>query len=390
VIQNVGQVKIRVTAEKIGKSSDTRSISKGPSQVEKGLCFFSAILLFGRSRHNISEEIRGDRMNRLKLRISLCAIALLAFSALATAAQAAELYLLGGAIQPGNSRERSYSWQLEYRQDLLKHLAAGISYLNEGHIREHHRDGYTAQLWGRTELLDYRLTLGAAVGPYFFLDTTKNSTPVGFSNDHGWKAMMSLAAAWHLENNVILELRSNWVEGQSGFDSASILAGIGYHFEPALEPQPSAQTRRLGPKNEITLFLGQTIANSLDSQKAIAAGLEYRRHVTRHVDWTFGGIYEGDNRLIRRDGIVTQLWAVQTLVEDTLQVGAGVGAYFDIGHYNNPFNGANDDRFVSAIVTLTGSYFFAPQWGVRASWNRVVTNYERDTDVILAGLGYRF
>lgn len=329
-------------------------------------------------------------MNRPKLRASLCATALFTFAAFGTSAEAAELYLLGGAIQPTSSSERSYSWQLEYRQDLLKHLGLGVSYLNEGHITKHHRDGYTAQLWGRTELLDYRLTLGAALGPYFFLDTIKNTTPRGFSNDHGWKAMMSLAAAWHLEDNVTLELRSNWVEGGNGFDSASVLAGIGYHFEPALEPLPSAQAQRLGPKNEITLFLGQTTANNPELQRAVAAGLEYRRHVMRHVDWTFGGIYEGDNRRIRRDGVVTQVWAVQTLVEDTLQIGAGAGAYLNFDHYDNPFNGAYNDRFVSAIITLTGSYFFAPHWGVRTSWNRVVTNYERDTDVILAGLGYRF
>ena len=42
------------------------------------------------------------------------------------------------------------------------------------------------------------------------------------------------------------------------------------------------------------------------------------------------------------------------------------------------------------IVTLTTSYRFHPHWGVRASWNRIVTNYNRDTDVILGGIGYRF
>jgi hypothetical protein len=323
---------------------------------------------------------------------SICAIAILILAGVASAAPAAELYLLGGVTQTFDPTNRTYSWQLEYRQDLLKkHLAAGISYLNEGHIQLHHRDGYTAQLWARTELLDDRLTLAAAAGPYFFLDTKSNSTPNGFSNNHEWKAMLSMAAAWHLENDLILELRGNWVKGPSGFDTASVLAGIGYHFESAQEPlKTSGLARDQEPKNEITLFLGQTIVNSFDSQRSVATSLEYRRHLLRHLDWTVAGIYEGDNRLIRRDGVITQFWATQQLLEDTLSVGAGAGAYFNAGHYNNPFNGSVSSRFVSGIITATGSYRFTPHWAVRASWNRVVTNYERDTDVILWGVGYRF
>ncbi|MBR8065882.1 hypothetical protein KDX32_22695 [Burkholderia ambifaria] len=30
------------------------------------------------------------------------------------------------------------------------------------------------------------------------------------------------------------------------------------------------------------------------------------------------------------------------------------------------------------------------RWLTRVTWNRVVTRYDRDTDVIQAGLGYRF
>jgi hypothetical protein len=328
-------------------------------------------------------------MKPLKQAASICATAVLLIAALASAAPAAELYLLGGVIQP--TKNRSYSWQLEYRQDLFKHLAAGISYLNEGHFRQHHRDGYTAQLWARTDLFDDRLTLGAGIGPYLFLDTVSDSTPDGFSNKHGLKAMGSLAAAWHLDNNLAFELRSNWVEGLSGFNSASVLAGLGYHFEPSLEPvTASAKALALEPRNEITLFAGQTIANSLESEEAFAAALEYRRNLSRHIDWTLAGLYEGNNRLIRRDGVVTQIWAVQPLLGDLLSVGAGAGAYFSMSHYHNLFSSADDDRFVSGIITLTGSYRLTPHWALRASWNRVVTDYERDTDVILAGLGYRF
>jgi hypothetical protein len=319
-----------------------------------------------------------------------CAVTALTLVAL-PGAEASEIYGLGGAVHSSSPSDLSYSWQLEYRQDLLKHLAAGVSYLNEGHFKGHHRDGYTAQLWTRAELLDYRLTIAAGLGPYFYLDTTTNGVPGGFTDNHGWKAMASAAATWHLENNLLLELRSNWVKGPSGFDTVSALAGIGYHFEPTLESLDSKKAaREQQMPNEITLLMGQTIVNSFDSQKSLAAGIEYRRHLSRHLDWTVGGIYEGDNRLVRRDGVMTQLWVTQELIDDTLNVGAGAGAYINLGRYHNPFQGPGANRLFSGIIALTGSYRFTPHWAMRATWNRVVTSYERDTDVILGGLGYRF
>ena len=45
---------------------------------------------------------------------------------------------------------------------------------------------------------------------------------------------------------------------------------------------------------------------------------------------------------------------------------------------------------VSGIVTLTASYRFHPHWDLRTSWYRIVTSYDRDTDVLLGGVGYRF
>ncbi|GFO60051.1 hypothetical protein GMST_23760 [Geomonas silvestris] len=317
------------------------------------------------------------------------ALLLLTFLLLyAHAAPASEIYGLGGVVHSVDPDDLSYSWQLEYRQDLHRHFAAGVSYLNEGHFKGHHRDGYTAQLWTRAELFDYRLTVAAGIGPYFFLDTTTNTSPSGFTDDHGWKAMFSGAATWHLDNNLLLEVRSNWVKGHSGFNTVSALAGIGYHFEPALEPLDRKNEQRLD--NEVTLLFGQTIVNSFDSPRSIAAELEYRRRLTRHLEWTAAGLYEGDNRLVRRDGLLTQLWVAQELLDDALSVGAGAGLYFNLGHYHSPFQGTGARHFLSGVVGLTGSYRVTEHWSVRATWSRIVTSYARDTDVLLGGLGYRF
>jgi len=328
------------------------------------------------------------RTSSTSLAIFLAAVLASTLTVAPLKARASDIFALGGVVHSTSPNDLSYSWQLEYRQDLLRNLAAGVSYLNEGHFKGHHRDGYTAQLWTRAELMDYRLTLAAGVGPYFFLDTTSTTSATGFTDNHGWKAMISAAATWHLENNLLLELRSNWVKGPTGFDTVSALAGIGYHFEPALEPLDGEKDRGLA--NEVTLFLGQTIVNSFDSPRSLAVAVEYRRRLTRHLDWTAAGLYEGDNRLIRRDGAMTQLWVTQELLDDILSVGAGAGAYFNLGRYHHPFQDPGTDRFLSGIISLTGSYRFAQHWAARATWNRIVTSYARDTDVMLGGISYRY
>lgn len=49
----------------------------------------------------------------------------------------------------------------------------------------------------------------------------------------------------------------------------------------------------------------------------------------------------------------------------------------------------NTEDKVSALATMTASYQFARHWIVRGSWNRVLTGYNKDSDVFLAGVGYR-
>jgi hypothetical protein len=87
-------------------------------------------------------------------------------------ANSQEFSLLGGEVKNADSRDSSYSWQLEYREAVGDHFAASFSYLNEGHVPNHHRDGHAIQLWGRTDFFNRSLSLAAGVGPYFYFDTT--------------------------------------------------------------------------------------------------------------------------------------------------------------------------------------------------------------------------
>lgn len=307
--------------------------------------------------------------------------------------RAQEFHLLGGVGNNTATSNGTYAWQIDYLEGLGEHLAFSVSYLNEGHVPVHHRDGNTLQIWERLNLLDRRLTLAAGAGPYYYFDTTTAAIPGASVDNHGWGEVFSTAATWYADTNWLVQLRTNWVHTGDSIDTTSVLLGIGYRFSPppsssypAEAPPPVEHTSN----NEITFFFGHTIVNTFKSEAAAATAVEYRRRIARHLDWTAGWLHEGDARLIRRNGVTSQFWAVESLLDDSVLFGIGGGPYFAIDSYVHTLPGESGSTPVSGLLTLTADYRFTPHWSVRTSWNRVVTSYNRDTDVIMGGIGYRF
>jgi hypothetical protein len=182
---------------------------------------------------------------------------------------------------------------------------------------------------------------------------------------------------------------------QRGPNSTAALIGIAYQLDAPDTPGPRdwapSRTTKV-TNNEVTAYLGQTIVNSSSSQTALGAALDYRRGLWNYVDWTIGYLHEGNADLVRRDGITTQLWATRGFFNDRLTLGLGAGLYYAVRQNSEPdITGDNDaDDRLAGIISVSASYRLGDHWSTRVTWNRIVTRYNRDTDVILAGLGYRF
>lgn len=319
---------------------------------------------------------------------SMALSGILLFTHFSSSAQ--ELSLLAGTLRAADA-PHSYSWELDYRQSLSEHTAFSLSWLNEGHIPHNHRDGQSAQFWLQTQALDRHLSLAAGVGPYVYYNTTGIGTQ--YSDKHGLGALSSLAATYYTDDGWIYQARLNHVATHNSFNTTALLAGIGYQLErPAASGTPTVSPPQIGKTttNQITLFLGQTIVNSFDSQHDSARAIEFRHGVSPHFDWSISWLNEGDARLIRRDGVIGQAWLVHEFFDKRLALGAGVGPYFSIDRYRAPQPGEASNTTVSAVVTATAAIQLRPQLYLRTSWNRIASTYNRDTDVILMGLGYSF
>jgi len=205
---------------------------------------------------------------------------------------------------------------------------------------------------------------------------------------HGWGTMANVAATWYTKNRWIYQLQGYWVRGEKSFDSLSALVGIGYQLDAPPSKGPDVKGTRLSERttdNELTLFGGETVVNIPGDGKSTAFALEYRRGLWRFMEWTAGALYEGRSSLIDRYGLTTQLWLAKPFLDDRISLGIGAGPYFALDRRLN----SRQER-IPIIFSTTGSYRIGQNWLIRATWDRIITRYDRDTDIFLGGIGYRF
>jgi hypothetical protein len=282
---------------------------------------------------------------------------------------------------------------MDYTEGFGQYLAGSIVWLNEGHIPDHHRDGPLVQVWGRFPLVQRRFVVALGVGPYRYFDTEAAEQGLGYSNTHGWGVVYSARATWYSSQRWTANLQVNHVQVNSGPSTTAIMLGLGYQLDSPDTPGPRdfalPRTHKV-TSNEITLLAGSTILNSLESQSSFSQAIEYRRGLTNYLDATLGYLHEGNSETLRRNGITAQLWLTRAFFDDRLTLGVGAGAYAAIRHGESNQNPGTGDGILSGLVSMSASLRMTQSWSARVTWNRVVTRYSRDTDMFLAGIGYRF
>ena len=326
------------------------------------------------------------------LQISRLSVLLLLAAGLKLPAQ--EFTLLGGLLPKSGFARSSFTWQVDYRQDLYRNLAGSIAYINEGHVPGHHRDGTAWEAWARLPFSENQYSISLGGGVYYFYDT--QSLPGGdTANIHGTAPIFSLSATGYFADRWFYRVMLNRISPANQDKVNTVTAGMGFWFGRGGRPTPG----RLGDApnekayvtdNELTVFAGQSVVNTFLSPTARAYAGEYRRGLFPHVDWTASAIYEGDPEIIRRSGAATQLWFVNTFFNDRITFGGGLGPYFFLDHKHPARAGTKNPAAVAPLASLTCSVRLSEHWIVRAVFDRVTSSYNRDSDIFLMGLGYRW
>lgn len=325
-------------------------------------------------------------------------LVVLALSAAGLRAQ--ELSILYGGTALTGLRSSTYAYAVDYNQQLFRNLSGSISWINEGHLPGHHRDGTAAELWLELPVFKERFTLSAGAGGYYYYDTQPTATGDSI-NVHGTAPILSLSATAYFADRWFARALYNRIQPRDNFHSDTLLLGVGYWFGRGNRPRAG----RLGSEpeekhyvtdNEFTVFTGTSVVNASGNLKGESYAAEYRRGLLPHLDGSVSFTYEGDPRIVRRSGVGVQVWPVNTFFNHRIAVGLGLGAYVYIDNKHlgpsrqlAPGLSVNTPA-VAPLISPTFAVRLSESWLVRLMMHRVVTNYNRDSDVFLVGAGYRW
>ncbi|MBV6325667.1 hypothetical protein KVP70_32650 [Duganella sp. HSC-15S17] len=293
----------------------------------------------------------------------------------------------GGALRVSGSHQNSFAVGVNYAQPVGDYLALSLGYLNEGHPTNHHRDGVSGQLWLRSPISEQGMSWGVGVGQYFYFDTSRPAGGSGeaYVNDHGWAPIYSVQATWHHPNRWYTQVQLNRVIPTGAKDpTTSLLVGVGYRFD-SVRGDKLHLDGGTSTDDTVTVLAGQSIVNSLESERSKATSIEYRRAIGRYVDWTVTGLSEGTSAGTHRTGVATQLWLIRSLNRE-VELGMGVGPYLALEVHDVP--GTRSHK--AGLVSMASRYHFSKRVVGTLSLNRVVTDYHRDADLLLVGLGYSY
>lgn len=282
-----------------------------------------------------------------------------------------------------------YSWQLDYRQSLARHVAWSVSWINEGHELSHHRDGVAGQMWAVFPFHSDKFSLSLGVGAYHYFDTELLSDGTTF-NTHGWTPVYSLAATYYTRTPWFYRLTANRINRANDVETHSVVAGVGYAFGERRVRSRRQASENLTTDHELTVFAGQSVVNTAEAEDAVAAAIEFRSGLSPHFEWSAAWIYEGNPQIIRRNGFASQLWLVDSFQGKRMTLGFGVGPYLLFDRKRAPIPGRDNPRSLAALVSPTATVRLSDTWQARLTWNRVVSKYNRDADIFLLGLGYRW
>ena len=307
--------------------------------------------------------------------------------------QAQQLSLLGGTMETTDPTYSSYSWQVDYRQHITRNWAASVAYINEGHVPGHHRDGMALEGWGQLPLWQNRAALSLGAGLYHYFDT-QILPPDGSADVHGTAPILSLAFTGRLRSRWFYQMMVNSIRPAHEMRVNTAVLGVGYWFGPdpkraLVEPGEAERAPDSTPRSEFTVFGGRSVVNTFLSQSATACALEYRRGLTPYLAWTASLIHEGDPEIVRRDGLAAQVWAINTFFHDHVDVGIGLGPYVFIDRKHPTGKSWNGGAMVAPMVSLEATRWLSETWSVRVLFHRVASNYNRDSDIFLLGVGYR-
>ncbi|VVE42756.1 hypothetical protein PAN31117_04655 [Pandoraea anapnoica] len=286
--------------------------------------------------------------------------------------------------------EHSYAWSFGYRQPISPLISTSFSWHNEGHITDHHRDGFGVQLWaGKTGIFG-GLDAGVGFGPYRYFDTVAVGSNRAYRNRHGVGLIYSAYVGWPFARRWSATFQGDWVRASEGVRTNAYTIGLTYRFAALHRDMREPSQRPSIGSNTLSLLGGLSVVNSLTSQNAGAYAIEFRRSMTSSMDGTLSLLREGRSDIGERRGVAAQVWLRKGLANDRLALGLGIGPYVAWKRYQPNPEASGRQSTIAGLLTMAADLKPSERVSLSASWSRVVSRAGRDSDIFLAGVGFQF
>ncbi|HTW37179.1 MAG TPA: hypothetical protein VMD49_01265 [Steroidobacteraceae bacterium] len=334
-------------------------------------------------QHGGSSRLQVARLRR-------AAVAIVGVAALVPRASAEELAVLAGQSE-AHPRD-SYAWQLEYRQPLARFLEVSFSYLNEGHLFGHQRDGGAAQVWAVTPRWGDHVELAFGAGPYFYFDTQELDGEAQARDRHGVAEIYTGSLTYYGVKGWFARLNVNEIHAPGDVDTRGVLLGVGYWLNAPLEPS-SGQSASRGAVGDLAtqqlgVFGGKTIENNFYDDRSTAFGVEYRYLMDRHVEFSAAWLNEGDGASGRHNGVLVEGWLVDEVFTPRFAVGIGAGPYIALQPYLDTER-VEAER-LTGMASMTASYRLTDWLVWRFTWHRSFSRDNEDRDILVTQIAYSF
>ncbi|MEY4941325.1 MAG: hypothetical protein RIQ93_3060 [Verrucomicrobiota bacterium] len=293
-----------------------------------------------------------------------------------------------GAMRSSDPSESSYAWQLDYRLRLGRDWAWSASWINEGHVDGHHRDGLASQLWGQPRWPTRPVALTFGLGAYGYFDTQQEpdrETRI----QRGWGPIASVALTYYTAQPWFWRLTLNAIRPSRSIPVNTLTLAAGYALDgkgTVSLPHPSPPLAPVETHSrEINLLFGQSVVNAT-GRHAFAAMVEYRVAFRKNWEWTLAALREGNTGAVNRDGAVAEIWLVDSWQGRRFSLGIGAGGYYSHNRARVP---GDRPQELFGIVSPTAAWRFADPWKLRVIWHRVISDdrHAADADVFLLGVG---
>ena len=308
-----------------------------------------------------------------------------------SSARAETLIALGGISQPDDHAESTYAWQVEYQENLLPWLAASVSWLNEGHLPDDHRDGATAQLWVRAPRW-HDLTFSFGAGPYIYFDTEARDADSTYADAHGVGGIATASVAVDLTASWFVSLNASEIYTPGDINTYEFLLGIGYRFVPLDQSpgllQADTDSAEDPGRQQLQAFGGMKIFNDLDALQKQTFGVDYHLALNHAAAWSATWFDDPGSARSLHDRVASQFWLVRQIDRAHLALSIGLGGYYQFG--------SSATAAVASFERISGLSGIRAEWEATRrlslifTWYRKFTTDNTDRDILTLGAGWRF